>query len=340
MKKIFKLTKQLTSVNSPSGYEEGIREEIKKVLKKTGIKKFEVNKLGSLIVKIGTGKKKVMLAAHMDEIGILATHIDKNGFIRFGKVGGVHPYGLMGSRVKFMNGSIGIISSEPISSKDKPEISKMYIDVGAANKKEAEKLVPIGTFGVFDRTCEKVGNRLVSKAMDDRIGCVVLIEVIEKILKLKKLPYQVYFVFTVQEEVGLRGARTAAFQLEPDIGIAVDVTGTGDCPESRKMSVSLGEGTAIKVKDRSVITHPKLKDFLVKTAVENKIKYQMEILEYGGTDAGAIHLTRAGIPSGVLSIPTRYIHSQSEMIDLRDVLSTRDLLVRVLSTPDLGKLKF
>ncbi len=339
MKGTINLIKKLTSIIGPSGYEDEIREVIKTEVKKLKIKHIEETPLGALIVKVGSGKKKIMLAGHMDEIGILTTHIDKKGFIRFTNIGGVSKYGLIGSRIKFVNGVSGLISTEPIKKPDQFSFEKLYIDIGARDKASASKLVPIGTFGVFDKECSVLGNRIISKAMDDRIGCVVMLNVLKKVYN-KKLPYQVYFVFTTQEEVGLRGAKTSAFKIDPDFGIALDVTGTGDTPEAYKMAVNLGDGVAIKVKDRSLITHPKLKDVCVKLAEKNKIKYQLEILEWGGTDAGAIHLTKAGIPSTVFSIPTRYVHSQSEMIDLDDVKATEALLEKIITTNDLGNLKF
>ncbi|MDD3626058.1 MAG: M42 family metallopeptidase [bacterium] len=339
MKRTIELIKKFNTLVGPSGYEDEVREEIKKFVLKLGIKSITESPLGSLIIKVGTGKKKVMLAGHMDEIGVLCTYIDKDGFIRFSPVGGVSKYGLIGTRVKFINGVKGIIGAESLKKPDDFVLEKLYIDIGARSTKEAEKLVPIGTFGVFDREVDVLGTRVAAKAHDDRIGCIVMMEVLEKVYK-KKLPYTVYFVFTTQEEVGLRGAKVAAYDLEPDFGIALDVTATGDTLDGYKMAVKLGAGVAIKVKDSSLITHPKLKDLLVKTAEKNKIKFQLEILDRGGTDAGAIHLTKSGIPSTVLSIPTRYVHSQSEMIDLDDVKATEDLLEKLITTSDLGNLKF
>ncbi|HDS09334.1 MAG TPA: M42 family peptidase, partial [Firmicutes bacterium] len=338
MKKTIELIKKFNTLSGPSGYEDEVKEELKKSILKLGIKDITESSLGSLVVKIGTGKKKVMLAGHMDEIGVLCTFIDKEGFLRFSPVGGVSKYGLIGTRIQFINGVSGIIGSELLKKPEDFSLEKLFIDIGARDLKSAEELVPVGTFGVFKREVDILGTRVAAKAHDDRIGCIVMLEVLERIFK-KKLPYTLYFVFTVQEEVGLRGARVSAYGIEPDFGIALDVTGTGDTPSGYKMAVKLGGGVAIKVKDSSIITHPKLKDLLINISKKNKIPYQLEILEYGGTDAGAIHLTKSGIPSTVLSIPTRYVHSQSELIDLNDVKATEDLLEKVLTTPDLGNLK-
>jgi endoglucanase len=188
--------------------------------------------------------------------------------------------------------------------------------------------VHIGELAVFDRPFADYGNRLVSKAMDDRIGVAVLIETLNQ---FDQSPNQVFFVFSVQEEVGLRGATTAAFGLDPDIGIAVDVTATGDTPKGLKMAVSLGKGPAIKVRDSGMLSDPKVIDWMVRTAQSSQIPYQIEVLEGGTTDARAIQLARAGIPAGCISIPCRYIHFPSEMVDYSDVLSAVKLLKALIS---------
>src|SRR5690606_33596524 len=168
----------------------------------------------------------------------------------------------------------------------------------------------------------------------DRIGCAVLVQVLRELAQ-QPSPHQVYAVFTVQEEVGLRGAGPAAYGLEPDLALAVDVTATGDTPKAPTMDVALGKGVAIKVQDRSLIAHWGVKQLLVDTAETHGIPYQLEVLPFGGTDAGAIHLTRAGVPSGVVSVPTRYVHTPAEMVDMRDVDAAVSLLLAVLRTPSM-----
>jgi endoglucanase len=180
---------------------------------------------------------------------------------------------------------------------------------------------------VFVRPLFAQGTRLVAKAMDDRIGCAVLIETLRR---LERTPHDVYFVFSVQEETTLSGARTSTYGIEPDLAIAVDVTGTGDTPECRPMAVELGKGPAVKVKDRGMIAHPAVRDLLVQRAQEADIPYQLEVLEYGTTNAAAMQLVRAGVPSGCLSIPCRYIHTPSEMVDEEDVENSVRLLLEVL----------
>jgi len=259
----------------------------------------------------------------MDEICLIVTHIDKNGFLRFSSVGGVSAARLSGLRVIFANGQAGTIGLEKTGN----TMDKMFIDIGAASKEEAESKVSIGDFAVFKQNCIVLGDRAIAKAMDDRVGCAVLIEAARR---LKTSPNQVYFVFTVQEEVGCRGAETSAYAIEPDMGIALDVTRTGDTPEADTMEVSLGKGAAIKVRDSGIITHPKVRQFLVQTAKDLEIPYQMEVLVSGGTDAGPMQRSRGGVPACVISIPTRYVHSPSEMVDMGDVEACAKLLTAVL----------
>lgn len=326
------LIRELTEAYGPSGYETEVTDLIKTMIAEY-VDEVEIDVLGNLIAikKGSTDGAKIMFAAHTDEIGIIVTHIDKAGFLRFSNIGGVGVATLVGNRVRFGNGTEGVINREKGDWKELT-LDKLYVDIGAENKEEALQKVNVGDFAIFQREFTDLGNRLVAKAMDDRIGCVVLIEAIKKIKQPKNT---LYFVFTAQEEVGLRGARTSAYQIDPDLGIALDVTMTGDTPEARRMEISLGKGTAIKVKDSSLIVHPKVKDLLVKLAEENQIPYQLEVLEAGGTDAGAIHLTKRGVPSGTISIPTRYVHSPSEMVDIRDVKASI-ALVTALADEDLS----
>jgi putative aminopeptidase FrvX len=187
--------------------------------------------------------------------------------------------------------------------------------------------VRVGDAAVFERPFAVQGRRRVAKAMDDRIGCAVLVETLRR---LERTPHEVHFVFSVQEETTLSGARTAAYGIEPDMAIAVDVTGTGDTPESRPMAVELGKGPAVKVQDAGMIAHPTVREWLVRAAEAAGVPYQMEVLERGTTDAAAMQLVRAGVPSGCLSIPCRYIHTPSEMVDGEDVEGAVRLLLHAL----------
>jgi endoglucanase len=266
----------------------------------------------------------------MDEIGVMVTYIDEKGFARFTRIGGVSPLTCIGSRVAFEDGKIGIIGVEQKrDNTDKvPKLEQLYIDVGATGRDDCP--VQVGDPAVFVRPFAAQGTRLVAKAMDDRIGCAVLIETLRR---LEETPHDLYVVFAVQEEVGLRGARTSAYGIEPEIAIAVDVTGTGDTPEARPMAVKLAEGPAVKVQDGGMIAHPKVRRLLVERAEEAGIPFQLEVLESGTTDAAAVQLVRSGVPAGCVSIPCRYIHSSSEMVDESDVENGVRLLLEVLQKP-------
>ena len=325
------LIKKLVETYGPSGHEDQVREIVRDEIKGLA-DSILVDPLGNLIAvvkKKTRNGKKVMLSAHMDEIGLIVTHVDEKGFARFLPVGGVNPVTLVGNRVRFANGARGVIGVEKLKDTSKtPEIEQLFVDTGAADRESCQ--VKIGDLAGFDRAFEDLGGRLVAKSMDNRIGVAVLIETIKS---LKRTPHELQFVFSVQEEVGLRGARTSAFGLEPDIGIAVDVTRTGDTPKGVTMEVALGKGPAIKVRDSGMLADPRVVDLMVQRAEELKIPYQMEVLEAGSTDAAAIQLSREGVPAGCLSIPCRYIHTVSETLDLRDVENAVKLLVGILAKP-------
>jgi putative aminopeptidase FrvX len=322
------LIRRLVETDGPSGVEERIRAVIRTEVEPLA-DELRVDPLGSLVVrKQGSGEgQRIVLDAHMDEIGVMVTYVDEKGFARFTRIGGVGSLTCVGARVAFADGTLGVIGVEAKREKpnEVPKFDQLYIDVGATGRDDCP--VRVGDAAVFVRPLFAQGTRLVAKAMDDRIGCAVLIETLRQ---LERTPHDVYFVFSVQEETTLSGARTSTYGIEPDLAIAVDVTGTGDTPECRPMAVELGKGPAVKVKDRGMIAHPAVRDLLVQRAQEAGIPYQLEVLEYGTTDAAAMQLVRAGVPSGCLSIPCRYIHTPSEMVDEEDVENSVRLLLEVL----------
>lgn len=320
------LLENLTSIYSPSSNETRVREFIKEEIKDY-VDEIEIDPLGNLIARKKGNGKRIMLAAHMDQIGLMITAIDDKGFLRFTNVGGISPVVSMSQKVIFENGTVGIISGEPLDDPSTRKLENMYIDIGVFGKEEAKKKVNIGDICVYKSNYESNENVVFSQCLDDRVGCYVLIETLKSI---DESDNDLYFVFSVQEEVGLRGAKTSAYKVDPDIGIAVDVTSTGDTPKAKRFAISLNEGTAIKVKDNSILTHPKVRDTMVNVAEKNNIPYQMEVLEFGGTDSGAIHLTREGVPSGVISIPTRYVHSTVEMASKNDIINSIKLLTKLL----------
>ena len=327
------LLKTLTETFGPSGYEDAVRNVILKEVKLLA-DEVRVDALGNLIVhkkpaKGAKSPKKIMLAAHMDEIGVITSHIDKKGFVRFANIGGTFGRYTLGARVRFLNGVTGVVGYDRLEKiDDMLPINKMYIDVGAASK--ADCLVKVGDVAAFERSYMEMGDRLVAKSMDDRTGVAVLIETLRSI---KSTQNDLYFVFTTQEEIGVRGAGAAAYGVDPDLGIAVDVTATGDTPASLKMVMELGKGPCVKIRDAKMLADPRIVEWMIQTAEKVKIPYQREVLLVGSTDAREIQISRAGVITGALSIPCRYVHSASEMVDYNDLKSSVKLLTAMLSKP-------
>ena len=321
------LIKKVTEVYGPSGHEEQIRDILRAEVEPL-VDEVRVDALGNLIaLKRGDGAgKKVMLAAHMDEIGLIVSYVDEQGFLRAQPIGGVDVMTLVGGRVCFADGTIGVLAPEKRDDfKKEPELARVYIDIGACSRDEAKDR--LGQAVGFTRPLADLGRRIVAKALDDRIGCAVLVQTLRQ---LGNSPHDVYFVFSVQEEVGLRGARTSAYGVEPDMGIAVDITLAADTPEAPKMAMKLGAGPCIKVMDGGMLSHPGVKNLLIETAEAHGIPYQLEVLRGGTTDAAAIQLVRSGVPASCVSIACRYFHTPSEMVDMDDVENTVKLLVAVL----------
>lgn len=325
------LIQRLVETTGPSGYEGQVRELVQAEIDGY-VDEMRVDPMGNLIARKGAKSadgKRIMLSAHMDEIGIIATHVDEHGFVRFTTVGGVRPNTCLGGRVRFLNGAQGVVNGERLESTDRVHsFEQLFIDVGATSR--ADCPVKVGDVAAFDRPFVDLGDRLVSKAMDNRISVYILIETLHQ---LKTTPHELFFVFSTQEEVGLRGATAAAYSVDPDLGLAVDITASGDTPKGIKMETCLGAGPAVKVRDSSLLADPRIVRWMIDTATRERIPYQIEILEAGGTDAHAIQLTRVGVPAGCLSTPTRYVHSPSEMVDYRDVQNGIRLLVALLSGP-------
>ena len=322
------LLKKLTQITSPSGNECAICDFIENEIKDYVDEIYRDN-LGNLIAHIKGDGARVLFDAHTDEIGVLATFIEDNGYIRFANLGGVSPHNALHARVKFLNGTVGVVSVD--ASRDdimkNVKLSDLYIDIGAKNKEEAETKVSIGDAAAFVGEFADLGNKVVSKALDDRVACYCLIRVIKEIKSQKN---DLYFVFAASEELGLRGAKAAAASINPEYAVALDVTATGDTLGKRKMAVKLGGGAAIKIKDNSILCHPYIKQLMIETCKKYNIPYQTEVLEFGGTDAGAIHLSGAGVATGAISIPTRYIHSPSEMADKNDIEAVINLSLKLI----------
>ncbi len=335
------LLKKLSNSHGISGYEDEIREIIKDELQ-NHVDDIRIDTLGNIIAVKEGESPSIMLSAHMDEIGLMVKSIDKNGFIRFIKLGGWYDAVLLNSRVVLHTekGKIyGVIGSKPphlMKDEEKKKVIKaeeMFIDIGARNKEEVEKAgVKIGTPITLDVEMKELINDIITgKAIDNRAGIAMMIEAI----KNTKSDATIYAVGTVQEEVGLKGARTSAYGLNPDLAIVCEVAVAGDHPgiKEEESIIKLGEGPVITVVDaggRGLITQQKILKWLTKTAEKEGIKYQLEVSEGGTTDAAVIHISKAGIPCGVISVPTRYMHSGVEVISLKDLEDSIKLLSKAL----------
>ncbi len=335
------LLQRLSNAHGVSGSEGSITSVIRKELK-GHVDEIREDALGNLIAVKKGGKFKVMLAAHMDEIGLMVKYVEDKGFIRFVALGGWYDPVLFTQRVILHtpNGPVhGVIGGKPVHMMNDEErkkgvkIDDMFIDVGAVNREEVEYLgIDVGTPVTIDREFATLANsRVTGKAFDNRAGVAMLI----KTLKEVKSPLTIYGVFTVQEEVGLKGARTSAYTLEPDCAIATDVTIPGDHPgiEMKDAPVAMGKGPVITVVDssgRGLIASRKVVGWMKAAADAENIPVQLEVGSGGTTDATAIHLTKGGIPSTTVSIPTRYIHSPVEVLDLADLEAGVNLLKAAL----------
>lgn len=327
---IFERYKQLANVFAPSGREKLLAEKIKELVA-PHVDDISIDIMGNVIAhKKGAGAR-LMLSAHMDSIGMAITFIDSKGFLRFGAVGGLSRYDLINTPIIFENGTRGIISYEEKADIKKITLDDLYIDIGTNSYEESLKYVNVGDFAVFSSEAYIMGDTMVGPYMDDRIGCTILSLLAQEI---KKSEFDLYYVFSVSEEVGMRGAITASFAIEPDIGIAIDVTDTGDTPgKKNKMSACLGGGACIKIMDASLISNQDLVADL--EASTNGIKFQREILTFGGTDAGAMQKSRAGVVCSGISVPTRYIHSPVEMVNINDVQGAIDILKNYINKTKL-----
>ena len=287
--------------------------------------------MGNLIaVKKGDGTgKRIMLSAHMDHIGLIVMDADKNGFLRVCPVGTISAARFAAQHVVFENGVTGVVGADE-DAKDELDVQHLFIDVGAQSREEALARVPIGEIAVLAPRFAKLGeNRIASPAMDDRIACCILAEVM--LALPQEMKNEIVAVFSVQEEVGLRGATTAAYSVNPDMGVVLDVTGVGDIPGHKNhLPMALGKGCAVKIMDRSLVCTPAVVSLMTQCAEEIGVPYQREMLPAARTEGGAIQLSRGGVPTGGISIPCRYMHSAAETVDLRDVEAAMKLLGAVI----------
>ena len=339
MLNILELQKQLVEVALPSGFEKP-QGRLLAQWAKPYVDEVFTDALGNVYChKKGPGKR-MMFPAHMDVIGLMVTFVDDKGFLRFEPIGGHSPASLIGATVRLESGIRGLVWADATADVYKHgfgdvDIHDLFIDIGAESKEEAEELAPIGSVCVFDAPTTLQGDTLISPYTDDLCGCIALLVAMEE-LKDTQVENDLWFVFTVQEEVGLRGAKPAAWDVQPYMGIAVDVTRTGDTAgeiDGQRMQVALGKGPTVKIKDSSVQCNPQVIELLRKAAKASKIPYQDEILLAGGTDTAAVQKTRAGILSGCVSIPCRNIHAPAEMVSVKDVENVGKLLAAAAKMP-------
>jgi len=336
------LIAKLSNAHGVSGFEDEIREVVKAELEGWA-DEVRTDSMGNLICTKNGGKPEIMIAAHMDEIGFAVKYIDDKGFIRIAPIGGWFSQIALAQRVILYGKKkvYGVIGCKPPhlmkddERKKSVEIKDMFVDIGASSKDEVLEMgINVGTPVALDREVVELANgRLTGKAFDNRVGVAVMIEAVKR----TKADVTIHAVATVQEEVGLKGARTSAFAIEPDAAIAIDSCVAADFPgsESAHMDVKLGNGAAITVIDasgRGLIASPKVLKWLTETAERHNIPYQLEVAEGGTTDATAIHLTKEGIPAGVVSVPARYIHSPVEVVDIRDVESAVEIVAKALES--------
>ncbi|MCP1145531.1 M42 family metallopeptidase [Lysinibacillus endophyticus] len=344
-----KMLKELTDANGIPGNERAPRQVMKKYIEPLA-DEIEYDNLGSLIAKkIGDPNgPKIMIAGHLDEVGFMVSKIDEKGFIKFQTVGGWWSHVMLSQRVTITTRKgeeiIGVIGSKPPhilpaeARKKVVDMKELFIDIGATSKEEAlewgirpgDMITPYFEFNVMKN--EKM---LLAKAWDNRIGCAIAIDVF-KALKDSNHPNIVYGVGNVQEEVGLRGAKTSTFKIQPDIGFALDVGVAGDTPgiTAKESTSKLGDGPQIIIYDASMVGHKGLRDFVVDIAEEHNIPYQFDSTPGGGTDAGSIHLTANGVPAMAIGIATRYIHSHAAILHRDDYENTVKLVVEVIKRLD------
>ena len=338
------LLEKLSNARGVSGNEAEVREILIDAVK-DHVDEYRVDTMGNLItLKKARGSRsansKVMIAAHMDEVGLMIVHHESNGLVRFRKVGGIDDRVLLSKVVLIGKDKIpGIVGVKPVhllKKKEREQVmdcDSMTLDIGAKSKEEAQALVKVGDYATFATEFGAMGEGLVKgKALDDRAGCAMLVEILRR-----DYPLDVYGVFSAQEEVGGRGARVAAYSLDANYAFALESTVCDDSPKTQDVSpvTRLGNGPAITFMDNGLIADRRLVNLLIETAKENRIPYQFKQAVAGGTDAGRIHLAKEGVPSVAVAVPTRYIHSPVSMLSQQDFENTTALMTKTL--PKLAK---
>ena len=327
---------KLLNTYGGTGREDDIREVIAEMARPY-CDEMRVDAMGNLICVrrgAGEGAKRIMVSAHMDHIGFVVLDADKHGFLRVHNAGGISKRASINRHVVFANGVNGVVSNETENfSADDGKMSSLFIDIGAKDREDALSMVSLGDVAVYAPDAFEMANGMVAApAMDNRVGCAVALEAMKALGECKN---EIAFVFSVQEELGLRGARTAAYAVDPQIGLALDVTLSGDTPKGAKIAVKAGQGPCVKVRDSSVVSSPRVVAELEKAAARAGVCVQREVLLSGGTDAGAIQTTREGVLAGAISVACRYVHSACETVSLADCEGAAKVLAEFLRDPGM-----
>ncbi|MDR3281694.1 MAG: M42 family metallopeptidase, partial [Endomicrobium sp.] len=340
-----KLLKDLLMSDGISGYEENVASLMTSALSRVCYD-VKTDTFGNVIGKLGKGKKKIMIAAHMDEIGMIVKYVNEKGFIYFSKIGGINDSILPGEIIKIINKKgeyvTGVIGTKPphlISLEESKQSLKhgtMFIDIGINSRDEVLKVINIGDQITFESKAGVLnGDFYYGKAADNRIGCYAMVKVMEALLKLKNLNARIYACATVQEEVGLKGGKIAAFKINPDFALVIDTAVAGDMPGIKEevSTLKLGNGVAITMVEASgkgTVVPQKVRNIIFEAINESNIPHQVDIFEGGMTDGAVIYTNREGVPTGVLNIPTRYIHAPTSVFNIKDLNHTIDLAVKVI----------
>jgi putative aminopeptidase FrvX len=335
------LLTKLVEAPSISGSEESVREVIKKELK-PHVDEVHVDKIGNLIARKGKGSPKMLLAAHMDELGLMVKYVDKQGFIFFETIGGWDERVLPGAKMNLYGSKgpvVGVVGTKPVHLQEKDEqkvpykIKELFIDIGANSREEVEKAgITVGDYITNHGEVSKLlGSKASGYGFDNRVGCAVLIETMKR---LKGFKGTVYAAGTVQEEIGLIGVRGTIFGIQPDVVLALDTNIAGDTPEIKpnESSLALGKGATVDLKDAISITNPTVKKWILDTAKQAKMKVQVNVMSGGATDASIAPMIREGVPSACLAVPVRYVHTPVEVADLNDMESTVKLAVECIKS--------
>ena len=320
---LFETLSRLTAAHGVSGREEEVRALLAQ-LAQPYCDEVRTDVMGNLICrKVGEGPR-VMLSAHMDTAGLVVSHIQEEGYLRFSSVGGLTARQLRGQSVRFANGITGVVDAATEKGEKELTPADLYLDIGADSRSEAEKLVFLGDTAAFHVPARQQGERVLSSGLDDRAGCLALLLVMEA---LKSAPNDLYFVFTAQSRVGLRGVQTAAYAVDPAWAVVVSATAADDTPQAdHRGSCALGRGAGVKVMDGSVICHPRAVELLDRLAEKHEIPVQHEVYKAGRSDAGAVYTTRVGVITGGVSFPVRHLGAPVEIADLNDLRRCVQLL--------------